>query len=142
MKQRKLLPAFLKKELLEAVRTGKLLIITLLFLLFGIMNPAIAKLTPWMMELFADSMTDSGLVLTDISVDAMTSWTQFFKNLPIALIAFVLIFSDSFTKEYNSGTLLLLLTKGLSRAAATAWFWQGLRPLLRCHLWLQCLLLG
>lgn len=115
MKQRKLLPAFLKKELLEAVRTGKLLIITLLFLLFGIMNPAIAKLTPWMMELFADSMADSGLVLTDISVDAMTSWTQFFKNLPIALIAFVLIFGDSFTKEYNSGTLLLLLTKGLSR---------------------------
>lgn len=38
-----------------------------------------------------------------------------FKNIPIALIAFVLIFSDIFTKEYKSGTLLLVLTKGLSR---------------------------
>ena len=43
------------------------------------------------------------------------SWTQFFKNLPVALIAFVVIFSDIFTKEYKSGTLLLVLTKGLSR---------------------------
>ena len=48
----------------------------------------------------------------------MTSWTQFFKNIPIALIAFVLIFSDIFTKEYKSGTLLLILTKGLPRYKA------------------------
>ncbi len=80
--------AFMKKEYSEAVRTGKITILILLFVLFGIMNSAIAKLTPW---------------------------TQFFKNIPMALIAFVLIFSDIFTKEYKSGTLLLVLTKGLSR---------------------------
>ncbi len=105
----------MKKEYLEAARTGKLIILILLFVLFGIMNPAIAKLTPWMMEMFADTMTESGLIVTGVQVDAMTSWTQFFKNSPIALIAFVLIFSDIFTKEYKSGTLLLVLTKGLSR---------------------------
>ena len=67
------------------------------------------------MEMLSDSMSESGLIVTNIQVTALTSWTQFFKNIPIALIAFVLIFSDIFTKEYKSGTLLLVLTKGLSR---------------------------
>ncbi|MCM1181732.1 MAG: ABC transporter permease [Clostridium sp.] len=107
--------SFLKKEYLETVRTGKLVILMLMFVLFGIMNPAIAKLTPWMMEMLSDAMAESGLLVTNIQVDAMTSWTQFFKNIPMALIAYVLIFSDIFTKEYKSGTLLLVLTKGLSR---------------------------
>ncbi len=111
----KTLFAFMKKEYLETARTGKLIILVLLFALFGVMNPAIAKLTPWMMEMFTDSLVESGLTVTNVQVDAMTSWTQFFKNIPIALIAFVLIFSDSFTKEYKSGTLLLALTKGLAR---------------------------
>lgn len=107
--------SFMKKECLEAIRTGKSILLILLFVLFGIMNPAIAKLTPWMMEMMSDAMAESGLIVTNVQVDAMTSWTQFFKNIPFALVAFVLIFSDIFTKEYKSGTLLLVLTKGLSR---------------------------
>ena len=107
--------SFLKKEYMETVRTGKLIILILLFMLFGIMNPATAKMTPWMMEMLSDTMAESGLIVTNIQVDAMTSWIQFFKNIPIALIAFMLIFSDIFTKEYKSGTLQLILTKGLSR---------------------------
>lgn len=107
--------SFIKKEYSEAARTGKFIILVLLFVLFGIMNPAIAKLTPWLMEMQSDTLAESGLIVTNIQVDAMTSWTQFFKNVPMALIAFVLIFSDIFTKEYKSGTLLLMLTKGLPR---------------------------
>lgn len=111
----KALLAFTKKEYLEAVRTGRIILLLILFVLLGIMNPAISKLTPWMMEMLSDTMAESGLMVTDIQVDALTSWTQFFKNIPIGLVAFVLIFSDIFTKEYKSGTLLLVLTKGLSR---------------------------
>jgi ABC-2 type transport system permease protein len=107
--------AFLKKEYLETARTGKFVIIIILFVLFGVMNPAIAKLMPWMMELVSDTMSESGWIITEVQVDAMTSWIQFFKNIPIALIAYVLLFGDIFTKEYHSGTLLLALTKGLSR---------------------------
>jgi len=107
--------AFFKKECLESLRSGKLVILVALFILFGMMNPAIAKLTPLMMELLADSLAQSGMTVTTVTVDAMTSWTQFFKNIPMALIAFVLIYGGIFTKEYESGTLILVLTKGLAR---------------------------
>ena len=107
--------AFLKKEWMHFLRSGHLWIFLGIFVLFGIMNPAIAKLTPWMMEVMAESLEESGFTMTVIEVDAMTSWTQFFKNIPMALIAFVIIQSNLFTKEYQSGTLVLALTKGLDR---------------------------
>ena len=107
--------AFIKKEVTEQIRSGKMMLLLILFLLFGIMNPAIAKLTPWMLQLFADSLEDSGMIVTEVTVSAMDSWVQFFKNVPMALIAFVLIESGIFTREYQSGTLVLSLTKGLER---------------------------
>lgn len=111
----KTLFAFAKKEWMDLVRSGRLMILAILFVLLGILGPAIAKLTPWMMESMGDSMADTGLVISAVRVDALTSWTQFFKNAPIGLIAFVLIQSNIFTKEYQSGTLVLVLTKGLDR---------------------------
>lgn len=107
--------AFLKKELLEAFRSGKLVFLIILFLLFGIMNPAIAKLTPWLLEIMSESLEESGMAITQVTVDALTSWTQFFKNIPMALIVFLLMFGGSFTKEYEKGTLIPILTKGLPR---------------------------
>ena len=107
--------AFIKKELTEQLRSGRLIILGLLFVLFGIMNPAIAKLTPWLLETMADSLAESGMIVTDVKVSAMDSWVQFYKNIPMGLIAFVLLESSIFTKEYTTGTLVLSLTKGLER---------------------------
>ena len=107
--------AFFKKELLESARSGKLLFLTILFFAFGVMNPAIAKLTPWLLEIMADELAGSGMTVTEVTVDALTSWTQFFKNIPMALITFVLMYGGIFTREYESGTLVLMFTKGLAR---------------------------
>lgn len=107
--------AFLKKEWMELYRTGRLLILLLIFTLFGIMNPALAKLTPWLMQTFSESLADTGIVTTSVTVDAMTSWAQFYKNIPVGLIIFILIFSGIFTAEYQKGTLIPVVTKGLSR---------------------------
>ena len=109
--------AFSKKEWLEVWRTGKFLILLLVFVVFGIMNPAIAKLTPWMMEQFATSLEESGLIVTEVIVNAMTSWTQFYKNVPMGLIVFLLIFSGILATELQKGTLINMITKGLSRNA-------------------------
>ena len=107
--------AFLKKEGLEQIRSGKLTVLGILFVCFGIMNPAIAKLTPWLFEVLSESLAESGMIVTDVTVTAMDSWVQFFKNIPMALIAFVFLQSNLFTKEYQSGTLILSLTKGICR---------------------------
>jgi ABC-2 type transport system permease protein len=112
--------AFLKKEGLEQLRTGRLLVLLILFALFGILNPAIAKLTPWMLQTLSGSMAESGIVVTNVTVDALTSWTQFYKNLPIALLIFVLMTAGAFTAEYQKGTLIPVLTKGLSRIKVLA----------------------
>lgn len=107
--------AFFKKELLESIRSGKFIILAILFCAFGIMNPAIAKLTPWLIEVMSEEMAESGMIITEIKVDALTSWTQFFKNIPIALITLVFMYAGSFAKEYESEALILILTKGLER---------------------------
>ena len=107
--------AFLKKEWMEMTRTGRMWILVLIFVLFGIMNPAMAKLTPWMMEMMSDSLADAGFLLAEIQVDVFDSWIQFYKNIPMGLIIFVLMCSGIFTSEYQKGTLIPVVTKGLPR---------------------------
>ncbi len=107
--------AFMKKEWMEQMRSSKLVILGIVFVLFGIMNPAMAKLTPWLLEVMAESLEESGMVVTTVEVDAFDSWVQFYKNIPMALIIFVIVESSIFTKEYQTGTLVLALTKGLHR---------------------------
>ena len=111
----KQLIAFTKKEVLEQLRSGKLIILTFIFLLFGIMSPAIAKLTPWMMDVMAEELAKNGMTITEVKVDAMTSWAQFYKNMPIALIVFLVLFAGILCNEYQKGTLINIITKGLNR---------------------------
>ena len=124
--------AFTKKEMTEHLRAGRFLVLVIIFVLFGIMNPAIAKLTPWLMETLSDSLAESGLTVSEVTVTAAASWTQFFKNIPMGLIIFVLLEGGIFTKEYESGTLVLALTKGLprhtvalSKSLILALLWSG-----------------
>jgi len=105
----------LYKEWIELARSGRLLILIVLFTIFGIMNPGIAKLTPWLMEMMAEEMAETGLIVTAVKVDALTSWTQFFKNMPMAMLTFVILWGGSLTSELQNGTLTLIITRGLPR---------------------------
>ncbi|MCR4717467.1 MAG: ABC transporter permease [Lachnospiraceae bacterium] len=107
--------AFLRKEWMENLRTGRLLILGIIFFIFGLMNPAIAKLTPWLMENMKDSITDTGIEFGEVTISAMTSWTQFYKNTPMCVIVIVLMLGGIFVNEYQKGTLVQVVTKGLSR---------------------------
>lgn len=107
--------AFTKKEVLEQFRTGRLLFFVIIFTLFGVMNPAMAKLTPWMMELMSEQLAETGMIVTAVEVDALTSWTQFYKNMPLALIIFLILFSGILSTEYQKGTLINIVTKGMKR---------------------------
>lgn len=112
---------FTGKELMELCRSGRLLIFVIVFVALGVMNPATAKLTPWLLETMADSLEASGVRVNGYTVTAMDSWTQFFKNMPSIGLLFTVVMSGGFfTSEYSRGTLIPLLAKGLSRNAVTA----------------------
>lgn len=111
----KQLMAFMKKEFLEQLRTGRVILLISLFFLFGILNPATVKMMPWLLDLMSEQLAKSGMIINNIHVNAMTSWTQFFKNMPILLIVFIVMFSGILTTEYQKGTLINVITKGLKR---------------------------
>lgn len=109
------LTAFIKKEFLEQLRNGKVMILGALCCLFGIMSPATAKLLPWLLEIMSGQLAESGMYIAEIKVDALASWAQFFKNMPILLIVFIVMFSSILIAEYQRGTLINVVTKGMKR---------------------------
>lgn len=111
---------FLKKEFMELRRSGRLLVLGIFFILAGILNPATAKLLPLLLQAASESMETSGIIIADIEVTALHAWEQFFKNISMELTVFVILFGGIFSREYNTGTLIPLLTKGLSKTAVTA----------------------
>lgn len=105
---------FTQKEFLEGVRTYKAVIFLVVFMIFGLMNPLMAKLTP---ELMA-SLASEGIAITLAEPAAIDSWMQFFKNISqMGLVVMVILFSGILTNEIHKGTLINMLTKGLSRTA-------------------------
>ncbi|WP_234120793.1 ABC transporter permease [Clostridium hydrogenum] len=105
--------AFLKKELLESVRTYKFFIIIAVFFAFGMMSPLAAKLMP---KLISYANQD-GMKISMPEPAAIDSWKQFFKNISgMGLIVAALIFSGVLANELSKGTLINMLTKGLNRS--------------------------
>ncbi|MGM0166561.1 hypothetical protein IGI39_001521 [Enterococcus sp. AZ135] len=103
---------FTRKELFEAWRTSRMMILIVIFLIFGLMNPLLAKLTPEIVKMTIGE-TLAKTIPEPTSVD---SWTQFFKNLTqMGLIVLALMFSGSVSNEISKGTLVNLVTKGLRR---------------------------
>lgn len=112
MKQYKV---FLSKDILEQIKNHKGIVVIILFCMVGIISPALAKLTPWFIEIFSHDLAETGISIGQIQVDAVTSWTQYFKNMTMMLIVFVVMFSNILVSEYERGTLVILVSKGLKR---------------------------
>lgn len=109
------LTAFIQKEFTEVTRNSKLLICAIIFILLGIMNPAIAKITPWLVEQFSNATSGAGMLIQTMEISALTSWEQFFKNMPMGIVFFVLMFSGIVAAELQKGTLINIVTKGMPR---------------------------
>ena len=121
--------AFTAKEFTEYTRTYKLLVIGLVFLLFGISSPLAAKFMPEIISQFLPA----GIEITITEPAALDSWMQFLKNISQigAFVLFILL-SGIMAGEYSRGTLIHILTKGLSRKTvilskftAAALLWTG-----------------
>lgn len=106
--------AFTKKEFLEQTRTFRMFILFLIFFIFGMMSPLMAKLMPEILS----QMPIEGVTITLSEPTAIDSYMQFFKNITqMGMIVLALVFSGTLSQELSRGTLINMLTKGLSRYA-------------------------
>ncbi|MDD5018621.1 MAG: ABC transporter permease subunit [Eubacteriales bacterium] len=106
--------AFTRKEFTEQIRTYKTLIMLAVFVVFGMMSPLLAKLMPE----FLSSMAIEGVKITMADPTYLDAYTQFFKNITqMGIIVTLLVFSGCVSSEVTKGTLINILSKGISRSA-------------------------
>lgn len=104
--------SLLKKEAIEGARTKKMISTFTLFLFIGLISPLTAKLTPMILQSIATGNIDIN-VAPPSEID---SWTQFFKNISqIGMFGLAIILSTQMANEFQNGTLINLLSKGLPR---------------------------
>ena len=104
--------AFIKKEFTENMKNYRFLILFAVFLIFGIMSAFLAKFTPEILSVLA---ADMEMTSEPVALDA---WKQFYKNISgVGFSAFIILFGSCLSNEYSKGTLVLMVTKGLSRKA-------------------------
>ena len=104
--------AFVKKEFTENIKNYRFLILFAVFLIFGITSAFLAKFTPEILSALAADMEMSS---EPVALDA---WKQFYKNISgVGFSAFIILYGSCLSGEYSKGTLVLMVTKGLSRKA-------------------------
>ncbi|MDE6406814.1 MAG: ABC transporter permease, partial [Lachnospiraceae bacterium] len=103
---------FVKKEFTENIRNYRFFIMLAVFLTFGMMSAFLAKFTPEILSALAADMEMSA------APAALDAWKQFFKNISgVGFSAFIILYGNCLSGEYSKGTLVLMITKGLSRKA-------------------------
>jgi ABC-2 type transport system permease protein len=108
--------AFLAKEALEIRRTWRIWVIPGMLIFFGITSPIVALLTPALVASLAGSQP--GMVIRIPDPTAADAYGQFLKNLSqLVTLAIIIAGAGVVSTERSSGTVLLVLTKPLSRAA-------------------------
>ena len=112
----------LMKEITEQWRTGRLPVIAVIFLLFGLASPVLARYTPDIVKLAASTI--------DIHMPTPTikdAVAELIKNLSqVGVLAAILLAMGSVAGEKESGTAAFVLVKPVSRLAFLAAKFSGL----------------
>ena len=126
--------ALLRKDLLEQWRTFRLPAMGLVFLIFGLMSPLLAKYSPEVVEQFAGDIEIS--FPTPTSKDAID---QIIRNLAqTGPIAAILLGMGVIANEKQRGTAALVLTKPVTRSAFIVAKFLGLMATLGSGVILGC----
>jgi ABC-2 type transport system permease protein len=106
----------LRKELLEQWRTRRLIIVGIVFLLFGIMSPLIAKYTPELLKSIGTGVPGAVIELPPpTTADAVA---QLAKNVgQLGVVVAILLAMGAVASEKERGTAAFILTLPAGRAA-------------------------
>ena len=106
------------KELRQAWRTKRMLIVWAVFLVFGMLSPLIAKFTPQLFSSIEGAEMLADLIPTPTAVDAMT---QYIKNLTqFGFILAVLLAMGTVVGEKERRVAPMILSKPMARWAFIA----------------------
>jgi ABC-2 type transport system permease protein len=103
--------SFFKKEFREFFRTYRFYVLFGVFVFFAVLNAPIAKYLPLMMEM----MPDMGITINMPDPVMTDSYVQFISNSTNAFFALIIVFMGSISTEIKKGTIMLVLSKGVSR---------------------------
>ncbi|HSN44285.1 MAG TPA: ABC transporter permease [Propionibacteriaceae bacterium] len=105
---------FLRKELMEFVRTWRVWVLFGIVMFMAVSSPGMAKLMPVLFR----SLEGSGMTITMPDPTWRDAYLQWTGNLgEVVLLAVVIMLGGLVAGEVKSGTALLVLTKPLSRSA-------------------------
>jgi ABC-2 type transport system permease protein len=106
---------FARKEVREILRTWRIWVLPGILLFFALTGPVLARLTPEIVGAVVGNQLNGLTIPTPTYLDAYAQWI---KNLSqIALFALIIIYGGIISAEVKSGTVVLVLTKPISRAA-------------------------
>ena len=105
--------ASLRKELMEQVRTRRLLILAAVLLVFGLMSPLLAKYTPELIKMIPGGEQISLIIPKPTMLDAVA---QYVKNVEqFGVLLALLMTMGVVVQEKEKGTAAMMLVKPLSR---------------------------
>jgi len=108
--------AFFAKEWLEIQRTWRVWVIPGMLLFFGLTSPILALITPSLVSSLSGAQP--GVTITIPPATALDAAAQFLKNLSqIVIFAVIISGAGSVSGERSSGTVILAVTKPVSRSA-------------------------
>lgn len=108
--------AFMRKELLEIVRTWRIWVLPGIVLFVALSGPPLAKLTPEILS--AVMPAGSGVNIEIPTPTYLDSYAQWVKNLTqMVTFALAIMWGGLISGERKSGTAVLVLTKPLSRTS-------------------------
>ena len=108
----------LRKEILENRRTHRLLILSVVLLVFGMLSPVVARFTPEIIRMAAGDGADTDVLMQLIAdptvIDAVD---QYLKNLTqIGMLVLVLLAMGLVAGEKDRKTAVLLLVRPVRRS--------------------------
>jgi ABC-2 type transport system permease protein len=110
---------FLRKELREAVRSNRLLVVGVIFVVLGIISPLTAKYTPELLKAIGTSQP--GVTITFPTPTVADAIAQYLKNVAgTGIFVAILLPMGMVAREKERGTAAFVLTKPISREAFLA----------------------
>jgi ABC-2 type transport system permease protein len=123
----------LKKEILEARRTSRLLVTLLVFFVAGLISPLLAKYTPLILSSIPDM--PAGLANAIPVPTVQDAIAQYVKNISQFGILLVILFGmGSIAQEKERGTAAMLLTKPVRRGEVILAKWLAAILTMLCGL--------